>query len=326
MNPVRDCDIPATALSSEKRTDRRWHACGSQHGPISNGMKYLITLLLLATLSSPVFAVEIPVNNAGFVQSNIWYSKDPFYAGEKIRIYTVIFNGSTYGLTGAVEFLDNGILIGKTTFALTGDVRTRDLWVEWKATEGKHAITARLLDVVTDGPNGKQSIVLLNGETGKSERIIDLDPIAKEVQAKAQADIASETQRQALGKVEDAIQAVNSLIPIQVKEGVSFGVDTIEAIRIGEAYNFRIAKENKAREIEVIKAREQTALATGTPKTIASGTDAMWNTAEKPFAYVMLALLATIQYIFEWYLLFYGIILYVLYRLIKWIIHRVRDR
>ncbi len=289
-------------------------------------MKYLITLVLLATLSSPVFAVEIPVNNAGFVQSNIWYSKDPFYAGEKIRIYTVIFNGSTYGLMGAVEFLDNGILIGKTTFALTGGVRTRDLWVEWKATEGKHTITARLVDVVTDGPNGKQAVVLVNDETGKSERIIELDPISKEAQAKAQAGIASETQRQALGKVEDAIQAVNSVIPIQVKEGVSFGVNTIEAIRIGEAYNFRIAKENKEREIEVIKVTEQAAIATGTIKTIPGVTDAILNTARKPFAYVLLAMFATLQYIFEWKILFYGIISYVLYRLFRWIIRRVRDR
>ncbi len=290
-------------------------------------MNYIFAILFFtAALASPVFAVELPISNAGFVQSNIWYSKDPFYAGEKIRIYTVIFNGNKYELTGSVEFLDNGTLIGKTAFILPVGVRTRDLWVDWKASEGKHTITARLVDVVTDGPNGKQAVVLANNETGKSELTVELDPIAKEAQLKAQTDKSAETQNQVLEKVDDAVQAVNNVIPTPVKEGVSLGINIIEALRTEEAYNFSLARENKVRDIEVIKAEEQIGHLAGKPETVVSATDAILNTAKKPFAYVMLGLFTVLHYIFEWKILFYGIIFYILYRLFRWIIRRFRDR
>ena len=290
-------------------------------------MKYFIALFLFFTaLITPVFATDLSINNAGFVPSNIWYSKDPFYAGDKIRIYTFIFNGSAYDLTGAVEFFDNGASIGKTTFALASGGRLRDLWIDWKATEGKHAVTARLVDTIADGPNGKQSVVLANAETGKSERTIELDPVAKAAAEKAQAEQAAEAQKQALNKVDDAIQTVSSVIPAPVKEGVSSSANFLEAFRIGEAYSLRLAKENKAREIEAIKAEEQRVAGGGKPKSLAGAADAMLNTAEKPFAYVMLALFTASQYIFEWKVFFYGVLLYVFYRIIRWVVRKVRNR
>ena len=290
-------------------------------------MKYFITsLLFFSAFASPIFAADLAINNAGFVPSNIWYSKDPFYAGEKIRIYTIIFNGSIYDLTGGVEFLDNGTPIGKTTFALANGGRVRDLWVDWKATAGRHIITAHLVNVIADGPNGKQAVTLPNSETGKSDRMVDLDPLAKAAEMKLQEAKAAEMKKQALGKVDDAVQSVNNNIPAPLKEGISLGTNALEAVRLSEAYSLRVAKENKEQEIDVIKAREQATLAEGKPKTVISATDAMLNTAEKPFAYVLLAVLTLGQYVFEWQVIFYGIILYVFYRIIRWLVRKIRNK
>lgn len=275
-----------------------------------------LLLIIFVLFAYPVFAVGPAIDNAGFVQSNIWYSKDPFYSGDKIRIYTVIFNGSAYDLSGAVEFLDNGALVGKADFALASGGRVRDLWVDWKATEGKHTITARFANVISDGPNGKQPAVLGSSEAGKSEKVVELDPVAKAAQAKIDDAKAAEASARTNAKVENVIQSVSGAIPEPVKEGVSSGKTFIEEFRIGEAYQLKLAKENKQKEIAKIKAEEEKTLTAGT-KTVRSQTDAMLNTTEKPFAYVLLAILTIGQYLFQWQILFYGILLYFLYSLIR---------
>lgn len=290
-------------------------------------MKYifLVLFILFILFASPALAVDPAIENAGFVQSNIWYSKDPFYAGEKIRIYTVIFNGSGYDLSGNVEFLDNGVFIGKADFALASGGRVRDLWVDWKAVEGKHTITARFANVISDGPNGKKPALLASTEAGKSERVVGLDPVAKAAQDKIDATKAEEARAKTAAKVENVIQSVGDVIPEPVKDSVTAGTNVIEEFRIGEAYSLRLAKENKQKEISAIKADEEKALA-NKDKTIIGATDAMLNTAEKPFAYVMLALFTIGQYIFEWKVLFYGIAIYLLYRFARWCVGKVRNR
>ncbi len=289
-----------------------------------NKLLFGFSILFLFS-TTHVFAASPAIDNAGFVQSNIWYSKDPFYAGDKIRIYTVIFNGSAYDLSGAVEFLDNGVLVGKADFALASGGRVRDLWVDWNATEGKHTITARFANVISDGPNGKQPAVLGSAEAGKSEKVVELDPVAKAAQAKILEAKAAEASARTSAKVENVIQSVSGAIPAPVKEGVESGKSAIEEFRIGEAYQLKLAKENKQKEIAKIKEDEVKALTSNT-KTVRSQTDAMLNTAEKPFAYVLLALLTIGQYVFQWQILFYGILLYVLYRLIRLIAGRVWNR
>lgn len=286
-----------------------------------------MTFFLITSCSSlvhvhTVFAVGPAIDNAGFVQSNIWYSKDPFYSGDKIRIYTVVFNGSPYDISGVVEFLDNGVLIGKADFLLASGGRVRDLWVDWKATEGRHTITARFANVISGGPNGKQGALLESAEAGKSEIVVELDPLAKAALAKIEDAKAAEASARTSAKVENVIQSVSGVIPVPVKEGVASGKTAIEEFRIGEAYQLKLAKENKQKEIAKIKEDEAKALASGV-KTVRSQTDAMINTAEKPFAYVLLALFTIGQYLFQWQIIFYGILLYILYRLIRWGARRI---
>ena len=140
-------------------------------------MKSFFTILLFFIATAvPAYAVDTPIKNAGFVPSNIWYSREPFFSGENIRIYTVIFNGSSEDLVGTVEFLDNQTLIGKADFSLARGGRIRDVWVDWVVKDGKHTITARLSGVQAIDTGGKKRpIVLENTETAKSELVIDVD-------------------------------------------------------------------------------------------------------------------------------------------------------
>lgn len=323
--------------------------------------KFLVVLLLALC---PVYfsqATEIPINNAGFTQSNIWYSKDPFYTGNAIRIYTFVYNGSVYDLTGDVEFLDNDTtVIGKTSFSLSGGGRGQDAWVNWVATPGDHVITARLVNVIADGPSGKQAVVLNNSETGKSTRQVATDPLVVAAQTQVQVKQVVDTGAQTVGAVQNVVQStvtnVGQVIPIPVKQSVSTGVSAIESFRIAEAAQLEAVKESKKQEIAAIEGVSSTASSTSMYSNIASkenaskgddlaisattaakgnvskgsvaalSTKTATSTTEKSLAYVELGALTAAQYFFEWPVIFYGVILYIVYRFLRWGIMKVRNR
>lgn len=139
-------------------------------------MRILTTFLILfVLLASPVGAFAETVN-AGFVQGNIWFSKDPFFAGDTIRIYTGVFNGGTNDLIGVVEFQDNGVSLSRVDFTVTGGGRLREIWTDWKATEGSHAITAQIVEAKIARVGGQPvAVTLAHNGMSRDERVIDLD-------------------------------------------------------------------------------------------------------------------------------------------------------
>lgn len=328
--------------------------------------RFFFIVLFSIFVPSFLYAIETPVKNAGFVPANIWFSRDPFFDGEKIRVYTILFNGSTYDIDGTVEFLDNEVLIGKTTFALSGGGRVRDVWVDWKAKEGKHVMTARIVGATASvAGEAKRSIVLDNTETGKSERNVDFDtdgdgignnedsdddndgvpdveelrngtnPIKKDSDGNGVSDgkeleiltkqkeasargVASTTAPE--GTILGTLKKVEETIPVPVKTTANSGFNALERFRVSEGYQARLAKENKLREIKGMAS--SSALLQKSAGTL----DQVSNTAEKPFAYVMLAILVAMQYFLEWQIIFYGVVLYILYRLIRFLARRIRDR
>jgi len=287
---------------------------------------YKLIIFLLLSFSGLSFAQasDLPIKNAGFVPANIWYSKDPFYAGETVRIYTIVFNGSTYDLTGAVEFLDNGKAIGKTNFSLAGSGRVEDLWVDWKAGSGAHTITARLMNVVADGPSGKQAVILDNSETGKSDRVIVVDPAIAAAESKALEEKVGAAKNKTIDTLSGVASTVSDAIPPPVKDTISGGANILEKFRIGESYQFQVARANAVKDIEALKASSGTR-AMALQKS-GSVIDSITDKTKEPFAYIILAFYTLLQYIFRWPVLFYGLILYAIYRFIKLISSKIKNR
>lgn len=340
--------------------------------PSAYSMKKTLTIslsVILGILPFASFAVEDTIMNAGFVPANIWYSQEPFFAGDKIRIYTVIFNGSTEDIVGTVEFLNDGITVGTTDFSLSGGGRVRDVWTDWVAEAGKHTITARIIKVSAVGKDGKKrSIILANTETGKSERAIDLDtdgddtgdtddldddgdgvtdideiqygtdPLKKDTDRDGTGDAEEIKQKEAilkeqasttgeLGIVEGALQKIDEKIPEPISATVSSGANMIERFRIGEGYRFRRAKEEREREILVLRERAQLLEGIAPVSVQEKGVvDNIEDATKRPLTYISFAILALLQYFFEWKILFYGVSFYVLYRLLKWGIGKIRNR
>lgn len=142
-------------------------------------LRVIFVILLSLFIFHPVFATDI-LKNTGLVNSGIWFSKDPFYEGDKVRIYSILFNGSEYDLIGTILFEDNGNPICKGEFVSVGG-RTQELWCDWTASSGDHKIVARILDPKVSPVGGTPYLVSIKNDiSGISE--VKVGPKPKEVE------------------------------------------------------------------------------------------------------------------------------------------------
>ncbi|MDP3093457.1 MAG: hypothetical protein Q8N16_01715 [bacterium] len=112
--------------------------------------------------------------NAGFA-SSLWYSKDPFFVGERIRIYTAFQNHSGYDLTGKISFFDEQNLIGETDFTAVNNSLV-EKWVDWQASFGDHSFTVKLSDVKKSEPGKAAESVSLSLQVSLPDRkFVDYD-------------------------------------------------------------------------------------------------------------------------------------------------------
>ena len=91
--------------------------------------------------------------DAGFVNSNIWYSQDNFTEGDKIKIYTVIFNPDSRQFSGTVSFFDKTVLLGKKNFSISGN-GVNNVSIDWTVIAGDHTIFAKIENskfLISDG-------------------------------------------------------------------------------------------------------------------------------------------------------------------------------
>ncbi len=139
-------------------------------------MRFSKLLLVIAGLAAAGQAYAAVSGSIGFVQGNIWYSKDPFFAGNAVRIYSGVFNGGSDDIIGTVEFSDNGSVIGTSEFQAVGGGRLREVWIDWQATAGAHTITAKIARaLVTRAGKPNEPAQIVNGDSGQSARDVDID-------------------------------------------------------------------------------------------------------------------------------------------------------
>ncbi|PIT93266.1 MAG: hypothetical protein COU06_00725 [Candidatus Harrisonbacteria bacterium CG10_big_fil_rev_8_21_14_0_10_38_8] len=174
-------------------------------------MRKLIFLLLLI----PIFALA---QNVGFVRNNIWLSKPEFFAGEKIRIYTAIFNGTGDDIVGRVGFYNNSQLIDEVSFTATSGGRLQEVWADWTAVKGNQSLSAKILYLERVPINGISEVLKISDA--------DSEVIVKYVD--------SDTDKDGIGDLEDEVddfkqvEKDNGLVESSVNttKKVVKGVDT----------------------------------------------------------------------------------------------------
>jgi hypothetical protein len=106
--------------------------------------------------------------NTGFVSGNIWYSKDPFEEGDKVKIYTFVFNPDVRELSGSVIFFDKTTLLGKKDFTIPAK-GADDVSIDWTVSTGDHSIFAKIENAKFLISKGNyEEVYLAENETEKS--------------------------------------------------------------------------------------------------------------------------------------------------------------
>src|ERR1035437_2096929 len=99
--------------------------------------KYILILSFLILILFPLYKISAQTSNVGFIPANIWYSKDPFEEGDKIKIYTLVFNPDSRELSGTVLFFDDTVFLGKQDFVVPAK-GVKTISIDWTVIAGDH--------------------------------------------------------------------------------------------------------------------------------------------------------------------------------------------
>lgn len=102
-------------------------------------------IILLSTTFFCIFFTFISSAQAldsGFIDG-IWYSQNPFFVGQTIRIYTAVYNNNPFDIRGVVEFKDGSQIIGQNEITIPSG-RTSEAWIDWTVTYGDHQFSTNM--------------------------------------------------------------------------------------------------------------------------------------------------------------------------------------
>lgn len=275
--------------------------------------KITVILLLLGIFLFPSFFIFAQVTNSGFVSGNIWYSRDPFKEGDKIRIYTIIFNPDDRQLSGSVFFFDKTTFLGNKAFTIPGN-SLKDISIEWTATAGNHTIFGQIQNAkYLNSDSTYENANLAEVKTAESSRTV----------AKTTTNKSSSTNE------EDTSTAINisSFIKDNTPEVVSTTIDSttnaIENFRQDTATNIDTKKEEIQKEIDSLKGIKQLQKSKDNiEKDTTVSSSKSNNVFIKPFKYTELFALSLFSTIFNNRYIFYGLIVLVLFFVFRYIIRK----
>ncbi|OGI74196.1 hypothetical protein A2740_01535 [Candidatus Nomurabacteria bacterium RIFCSPHIGHO2_01_FULL_43_16] len=285
-----------------------------------NFKKIGIVLFLILFLF-PINRILAQTTNAGFVPANIWYSQDPFEEGDKVKIYTVIFNPDSRQLSGSVIFFNNSVFLGKKDF--TAEAKSvKDVYLDWTATVGEHSIFGKIENAKFLVSLGKyEEVYLAENETSKSLRTV-----SKKIITVADTTDPSAITNPILNIVNavsfEPIKNIGKIIgdntPEFIAQPTISTANMVEELRI----NAGIVLETKRKEVkENIRAldpsTEEAAPGSNSP-------EAEPSKFLKPFKYAELFALALFSTTFNNKLIFYTVLILIIFFLLRYIMKRVR--
>lgn len=276
---------------------------------------YLIVLLILSLL--PFYKINAQTN-AGFVPGNIWYSKDPFEEGDKIKIYTVLFNPNTREFSGTVIFFDKTTFLGKKDFTIPTK-GVEDLSIDWTVTVGDHTIFAKIENAKFLISAGKyEEIYLIGNQTEENSR-----SVAKKIIQKTNTTNNTSTT----GLLDAGSQSIENLgklieekTPSLVSKPIIASTNGIENLRQKIATLSANSKEETKKELESMKTSTVDKKPTNTKNSKDAQTQKTdTNKLLKPFKYVELFFFSVISFVFNNKFIFYGLSLVIVFFILRYI-------
>ncbi|MEI6280697.1 MAG: hypothetical protein WCP17_01715 [bacterium] len=276
--------------------------------------KYWIILIILLCLV-PTNCIRAQTTNAGFIPGNIWYSIDPFEEGDKIKIYTVVFNPDPRELYGTVIFFDNTVFLGKKDFIVSAK-GVRDVSLDWVATPGIHSIFGKIENAKFLISKDKyEDVYLAENETNKSSRTVNKKiTINNETISKNTDSILGGVSDFGSNSIKGIENAITTKTPDFIAKPIVLGASTLENFRkdVGSV------SKNKANTAQdQIKYSNIGANAKQSSKKIET------SAFLKPFKYIELFFFTFLSFIFNNKFIFYGILIILIFVILRYIWHLI---
>ena len=270
-----------------------------------NFKKFGIVLFLIFSFL-PISKALAQTTNAGFVPGNIWYSKDPFVEGDKIKIYTLIFNPDTRKFSGTVDFFDNSTLLGTKDFNVAG-TSTKDISINWTVTAGDHQIFGQIENAKFLTSTGTYvSASLADNVTSKSSRTVANKLIAQNISNGI--NTVDGAFNSAIDSIQNIGSATKSNLPVAISQSATATTNTLDGLRgnIGTTLgNAQAETQKNINNLNDVKDSSK------------NNTDE--NYIQKPFEYVELFFLSILGAIFSNKILFYVILILIVLWLLRYL-------
>ncbi len=215
----------------------------------------IILFLILSVL--PIWNVYAQSSNVGFVSGDIWYSKDPLEEGDKVNIYTLLFNPDKRELSGTVIFFNKTVFLGKKDFIVPAN-GVKDIYINWTVTAGSHTIFGKIENAKFLVSKGiYEDVYLANNETEKSTETVNkkIIPDLKNLDENTKASDNSDNS--SLGSIENIQNLIKENTPDFIAKPIILTANVVDGWREGLSIVSDKKKEAVKNEINILKSQEE---------------------------------------------------------------------
>jgi hypothetical protein len=275
--------------------------------------KILILVLLCFLSFGNKFIFAQSPSTTGFIPSNIWYSKDPFEEGDKIKIYTLVFNSDKRELSGSVLFFDNNVLLGKKNFVASPS-SVAQVSINWNVNAGDHDIFAKIESSKFTISTGKYEDVYLNeNESEHSKRTVN----KKIVLDSTNKNTVETSNNQNVATTGDQISNIANTIKENTPEIIAKPL--MATANVTEGFRNGVENNLSKKETEINK----------DIKNLSNVSNKKTDTSffkkpsiQKPFKYVQLFFVKLFGFIFKYKIVFYVVSFFIILFLLRFIWQR----
>ncbi len=288
--------------------------------------KIILFFTILSFVFLPVGDISVSAktdSTTGFLSGDIWYSKAKLIEGDDVKIYTAFWNGENTPVNIKVSFFDKDTLLGEREVSIPA-LTLKDISISWKVTAGDHQIKASILKATSNQSGSSQEVSLSNNEV-KTESIF----IPKRIDSALPSE-----------KLEQLGEKVVDILPKSVAEPVAASVSDIDLFRQKTSKDIENSvkeTQEKIKQIENPDTKATDNIKTESTKNTQDKNNTQKDSdekkvvkkdslsgTEKPIAYLQFYLLSVALFIFKNSWLFYGIILFVIFMILRFIYRKIR--
>jgi len=284
-------------------------------------MKKYLSLFILIYLFTGFIVNAADTTSTGFISGQIWYSKDTIVEGDTVNIFTAVWNNASSSLSAKVEFYDQNVILG-TRDVVVAPQELKEVSVSWKVTAGDHVISAKIISPSITVSGKKQTITVNNTLTETSRKFIPVVIKTINGDPATSQDIIN-------NQIDKATSGIEGILPNSVSAPISKNLDIVSAFREDTYAGISKLKDETKKTIDALSAKEKTETSsinkinTKPTTTVKTSTD---DAVEKPIAYVKLFFLSILSFIFGSKIVFYGVIVFILFVVFRWIYFKIKNR